>query len=97
MVLLWTIPVSTILGFIMVVTSLIDIYMHTQFTPFVFFICYPFLTVFIYGINFMGRFSFISCKALLSLSKLICYYLLLIVLTVTFKQRSRRLKCQEII
>ncbi|NMB69796.1 ComEC/Rec2 family competence protein [candidate division WWE3 bacterium] len=95
MVLLWTIPISTILGFLTVFTSFIDIYMHTQFAPFVFFVCYPFLTIFVYGIDFMGKYEFISSQTNLSATKLICYYLLLVVLTVIFSRRSRGLKCQE--
>lgn len=95
MVLLWTIPISTILGFLAVITSFIDIYIHTQFTPFVFFICYPFLTIFIYGINLAGKFSFISTNATLSSIALLCYYVLLVLLTMTFSIRGRREKCQQ--
>lgn len=81
MLLLWTIPYSTVLGFLCVFLSYIDLALNTVFAPPLFVIIFPYLDLFVKGINFFGRFSWVSRDIHISLAHLVIYYVVLFAFT----------------
>jgi ComEC/Rec2-related protein len=92
MFLLWTIPYATLIGFGCVAVTFIDILIGTEFCKYLFIIVFPFLDIFVSGINYFGKFSFISSEIHVTKRVLMAYYFVLIILTLFVNNKLKKVK-----
>jgi len=95
MFLLWTIPISTVIGFMCVVITVIDITFNTEFCRLLFLFVFPFLDIFIKGINIFGKIPNISSEINVTKTQLLAYYALLSIMTVSLRYYFRVHKQRE--